>query len=410
MMPKVFRFKNSSFFEPNKKMPELQKTTNRSINSAIAFIDYKPAELRKGKRWIIVYYAKHPITKDLQRQRVIVPKMANQSERTKHASKIILEINDKLRKNWLPFYDDNKTENFKTWEFCFNKFIEHTEFEVKNKEKRPDTLRSYSSFINLIKTYIAENKISAKLILELNKTFFVNYLDWIYLERKNSARTYNNHLNFIITFINYCISRGWLVENFANSIKKKAKQKKKRVILTAEVKKKVKEIQYLDFHYFTLCMMTYYCFVRRTELTKLKVGDLRLHDGYIVLPGESSKNKITDSVTIPRELYTLLVDHLKEVNSDDYLFSADSFKTGRTQLQPKKISDTWEKFRKLLKISSEFQFYSLKDTGITDLLNAGVPAIKVRDQARHHDIKITESYTDRNKTFDEVVQNANFMF
>lgn len=391
-------------------MPEIQKTSNQPVNSAIAFIDYKPAELRIGQRWIIVYYAKHPVTKEFTRQRVIVPKMDNTSERKKYAGRIILEINDKLQKGWLPFYDDNKTESFRTWDYCFSKFIEHTEFEVKNKQKRPDTLRAYRSYINLIKKYIGDQGITAKLILELNKTFFVNYLDWIYFERKNSSTTYNNHLTFIVNFINYCISRGWLVENFALTIKRKPKQQKKRVILTTEVKRKIKEIEILNFPYYTLCMITYYCFVRRTELTKLKVSDVRLYDGYIVLPDETSKNKKTASVTIPKELYVLLVKQLKEANSDDYLFSADSFKPGKNQLQPKKISDTWEKYRKLLNISSEFQFYSLKDTGITDLLNAGVPAIKVRDQARHHDIKITESYTARNNTFDSVVQNANFAF
>lgn len=79
-------------------------------------------------------------------------------------------------------------------------------------------------------------------------------------------------------------------------------------------------------------------------------------------------------------------------------------------MNPKKISDTWEKYRKQLNIGREFQFYSLKDTGITDLLNAGVPALKVRNQARHSDIKITEKYTSRNKQSDEVVQNSNFFF
>lgn len=41
----------------------------------------------------------------------------------------------------------------------------------------------------------------------------------------------------------------------------------------------------------------------------------------------------------------------------------------------------------------EYKFYSLKDTGITDLIGQlGDPRI-VRDQARHHSIAITDIYT-----------------
>jgi integrase/recombinase XerD len=40
----------------------------------------------------------------------------------------------------------------------------------------------------------------------------------------------------------------------------------------------------------------------------------------------------------------------------------------------------------------EYKFYSLKDTGIIDLLTAGVSIEDVRDQADHHDISVTAIY------------------
>ena len=45
-----------------------------------------------------------------------------------------------------------------------------------------------------------------------------------------------------------------------------------------------------------------------------------------------------------------------------------------------------------LDLPSNIQWYSLKDTGITDLLKAGIPLIDVKNQARHYSIKMTESY------------------
>ena len=45
-----------------------------------------------------------------------------------------------------------------------------------------------------------------------------------------------------------------------------------------------------------------------------------------------------------------------------------------------------------------------------DLLNSGIPSIKVRDQARHYDIKQTEAYTTRNLIADDTIKGAKFDF
>lgn len=54
----------------------------------------------------------------------------------------------------------------------------------------------------------------------------------------------------------------------------------------------------------------------------------------------------------------------------------------------------------------EYHFYGLKDTGITDLFLLGLPAIKIRDQARHSSVSITELYTPYNMGCDEFIRNA----
>lgn len=52
-----------------------------------------------------------------------------------------------------------------------------------------------------------------------------------------------------------------------------------------------------------------------------------------------------------------------------------------------------------------------KDTGITDLISAGVPLLSVRDQARHQSIKQTDEYTPRNMIkADAFVKNSGVKF
>ena len=388
-------------------MPKNEKNTS----SRIIYVDYKPAVLQKGQndQWRIVFFAKVPAQNEFKRFRKRVPPLSPTREREKYAKKMIAAINQKLDNGWSPFYEDTNVK-YKSVEYCAELFLKMQQREVEEGVKRTDTLRSYKSFLDLFLKYLKDKKLMLKFVIEIDTYIIQNYLDFLFFEKRNSARTYNNHLKFLNTFFLWCKAKSFINVNPAESIKPKAKLQKKREVLGDEVKAKVRTLHDTNFHYYVLCMLTYYCFIRRTELTKLKVGDVYLHGGYIVIDGENSKNRKTESVTIPDVFLPDLALHLSKAKNIDYLFSANKFKAGTTPITPKKISDEWAKFRKLHKFDSKYQFYSLKDTGITDLLNGGIPAIKVRDQARHYDLKITESYTARNKFADEMVKAATFSF
>ena len=386
-------------------------TNEKNTSSRIIYVDYKPATLQKGhnNEWRIVFYAKIPTQNEFKRFRKRVPPLSPTREREKYAKKMIASINQKLDSGWSPFYEDTNVK-YKSVDFCTELFLKMQEREVEEGVKRTDTLRSYKSFLDLFLKYLKDKKLMLKFVIEIDTYIIQNYLDYLFYDRKNSARTYNNHLKFLNTFFLWCKTKNFINVNPAESIKPKAKVQKKREVLAVDIKAKVKTLRETNFHYYVLCMLTYYCFIRRTELTKLKVSDVYLHGGYIVIDGTNSKNRKTESVTIPNVFLPDLAQHLTTANNSDYLFSANKFKAGPTPITPKKISDEWAKFRKLHKFDSKYQFYSLKDTGITDLLNSGIPAIKVRDQARHYDLKITESYTARNKFADEMVKSATFAF
>lgn len=387
-------------------MPNIENTANKKI----AFVDYKPAKLQKGSvgQWRIVYYAKKLTEDKLVRFRVRVPDMPYQ-ERLKYAQRMILSINEKLQYGWSPFYEE-KSKQYKTLQYCFDYFFLIIEREIQDGVKRSDTLRAYKSCYNLFMNYLKSQRKNELFIVDVDVYLISRYLDYIYLERKNSPRTYNNHLGFLVTFFEFCKSKGFMMQNPAQGIKSKTVSKKKRVVLNEKVKEKVKLLQKIDFHYYVLCMCCYYLFLRRTELTKIKVSDVNLSGGYITVNAEISKNKKEQNVTIPNVFLPDLALHLSKASNSDFLFSDNDFKAGKKPISPKKISDRWEKFRKQYKIPSENQFYSLKDTGITDLLNSGVPSIKVRDQARHHDLKMTEIYTARNEYADTTIQEATFNF
>ncbi len=291
-------------------------SNSKKLNSATAFIEYKPAELHKNKDWRIVYYAKIPAKNELKK-------------------KMVLSINEKLSRGWSPFYED-KTNKYKSIDDAFLTFLSITEREVQDGIKRKDTLRSYTSQIKNFDNYLKTKRKDLKFLLELDIYVVNAFLDHIYMIRKVSATTYNNYLRFLVSFFEFCISKGYITQNPTQGIKKKPQQKKKREVLSQNEKQKLQKYGKENKAYYTLCMLTYYCFIRRTELTKIKVSEVNLKNAYITILGENAKNRKTENVTIPKALYPLLIKHLKTAKNDDFLFSKNGFKAGKIQLTQKK--------------------------------------------------------------------------
>lgn len=390
-------------------MPELNLKTTQQRNRATLFLDYTSAELRKGKDWIIVYYVKNPLSEKLERQRIRVPKRKSLKLMEREAKRIVDEINRRLQSGWNPYLEKNETFYAKFEDVC-NKFLNQNKAELQKSEKREDTYRSYKSFISIFKMFLAEKAIKLDYIFEFNKKIMSDYLDYIYYERSVSNRTYNNHLNFFSTFFNWLIKRGFVSSNICDGFTRKKVTGKQRTIVPEEQRKNILLYLYKNhFSYFVLVMLDYKCFIRRTELTKLKVRDIRLSENLIIIRSEISKNKKEETVTIPNEIVPFLAKHLQKANNSDFVFSNNEFKPGINQLTPKKISDYFTKIRKILGLPKAIKFYSWKDTGITELFEAGLPSIKIRNQARHYDLKITEIYTHRNKEADPDLKNINLL-
>ncbi|MEK8179276.1 tyrosine-type recombinase/integrase [Flavobacterium buctense] len=378
-----------------------EKTKNAKIS---VFVDFIPAEFRQAKDWLIVYYAKNPLTQKLERQRVRVPKIKGNSERLRFAKKMVVEVNGKLLSGWSPFLEENG-KNFKGWNEAIFDFEKYLKKQFDDGGLRFDSIRTYTSNLSLLKEFIKTKKLKIDFVLQFNKSICVQYLDWIYMERNNSPRTRNNHLIFLRLLGNYFLQRGILAENPTTGLKNLPKTVKKRIYIPDDIRVNIKkEVLQYGNGYYCCCMMIYYCMIRNTELGKMRVKHINLEENNIFIPKEISKNKKDETVTILDNFKSVIAKHIKNAHPEDYLFSNDSFLPGEKVLERKKIYRQWQKLQEKLGFKKEYQFYSLKDTGITNLFLLGLPAIKIRNQARHSSIQITELYTPRNMGCDEAIR------
>ena len=370
-------------------------TSQKQVKHRIPIVDFVPAELKKGKVWRIEFYVTDPTSNSpgLKRIQRRVKPMPNTRERERYAKRICFEVNRKLEKGWNPIIEQEAPRSLTRLKDVARAFLNNIQKQVRDGSLRPDTLRAYTSYLKNFEEYLKELGEQDLFCLKYDRHIVGDFLDYIYYDRENSPRTFNNYLGFLNIFSKYMIQKGHIKANPAEAFKRKPKQEKKRIVFNRQDLKSIFEyLQKKNPSYFTACALVYYELVRRTEMSKLKVSDVDLKKRVIVLRGDISKNGKTQAITILKEFMPYLIDHLRSAASSDFLFSADGFTPGPVQVEPKAFSDTWSRYRKLKKWNRKYQFYGLKDTGITHLLEAGVAPIHVRDHARHHDITMTMQY------------------
>ena len=147
-------------------------------------------------------------------------------------------------------------------------------------------------------------------------------------------------------------------------------------------------------HYLLACYILHYLFVRPREMSFLKVGDFSIENKTLHLHGDNTKNHNDATLTVPDHVMKLMMElRVFDRPSNYYLFST-GFEPGTKRRSEKTFRDYWHyHIQKKLKLTDRYKFYSLKDTGITNMLRANTDIISVRDQARHSSILITDIYT-----------------
>jgi len=374
------------------------ETSQKHTTSRIPIVDFVPAELKKGKKgnWRIEYYIVDPTLKTPKLQRIQhrVRPISNQRERERFAKRMCFEINRKLERGWNKFMEAEAAHSFVLLKDVSKKYLSNIEKQVRDHSLREDTLRSYRSYLSNLEKYLKDQGLQDMFCLKFNRQLIASFLDYIYYDRNNSPRTYNNYLGFLNIFCKYMIQKDHISVNPAAGFVKKPKGEKKRsVIPDKDLKAIFNHLESNDHPYATACAMMYFGLIRRTEMSKMFVSDINLMEKLILIRAEVSKNNQTQTVTIPDELMAFFIKHLNGAHNNDFLFSQNGFLPGIKGSTPKSFSDRWTKLKRELKLPAKYHFYSLKDTGITNLFRAGVPAIHVRDHARHSDIAMTQKYT-----------------
>lgn len=354
-------------------------------------VNYIPAVLRHqpSHGWSVEYYVldgSGTMRRMVVRMNALRKRFQRTTDFKAHCNKVICGINAKLAGGWTPFGEQQNTRLFTPIEAVIDDYLKE-----KSSELRPDTVINYKSFCKVLKEWLAEVCPNAQ-CSAFNKVMAVRFMDYINKEKGLSGRSYNNRLKQARAFFSWAVDKCYTKENPFASMKMKREETKKRVLIPASSRAKI-AAYFLEKepNYLVLCQLVFSALVRPKEAWRLRVCDIHLSEGYIYVTSDESKTHYDRIATLTPALRESIGKMTAKASPKDFLFGT-GYKTGKKQIVYSRFRKEWDTMRKELHLPDEMQLYSLRDTGINEMLKSGIDPLTVMQHADHHDLSMTTIY------------------
>ncbi len=353
---------------------------------------YIPACLKHtAAGWLIEYYALHPQRETLERRQIKLNRERKRFTRyidfKLYANSIVCNINNRLAGGWSPFMGNENSRYYTLLSTVITAYIDE-----KERELRPSTLVSYKSFCRMFSAWV-EQKVPQIYMSLFNRVLAVQYLDYVYKERKVNAKTWNNQLKMGRAFFAWAKEKCYIKENPFELIKTKREDTKKRILIPKETRDKItKYFTETKPNYLIVCQLVFTALIRPNEIVNIQLKHISIKDKTIYIPSENAKNHHARYAAMTPKL----VEHLEQMHLEQYPINYYLFGIGYTPaheaISTKTLRKDWLKMRNVLNLPKEMQLYSLRDTGINNLLKCGIDPLSVMQHADHHDLQMTTRY------------------
>ncbi len=373
---------------------------NYSLNSIDKvmnqIIAWKTPVFHQKSECYVSFQAYDPLSGRLKTKKIMLGHIKGKTNQRKYAEDLIKRLTEQLSSGWNPWIEAVQPLEYALWDDVISKYKDYLVKLCNEHSLREESYVDYSSRVHILEQWKAEKRIPLTYVYQWDRQTITKFLDYVFIERNNTITTRNNYLTWLKSFTSYLVERGYLSSNPTEGLGRiKNRHKKDRDVIPDDVMKQIRAYLYeKNKHYLLACEILHYLFVRPRELSFLKIGDFHLQTQTLTLHGAHTKNGNDATITLPSHVIRLMIDlNVFSYPSHYYLFS-DRFSPGEARKSEKIFRDYWcRNLRKALGFSERYKFYSLKDTGITNMLKANADVLSVRDQARHSSILITDIYT-----------------
>lgn len=347
--------------------------------------NFKPAQYFKGKECYVAYHVVNPFTKQWVRKKIKLNHIHKSAERQRYASMLVYNLNEKLYGGWNPFLDEIGGSGCPSLRDAVESFV-----AIKSKTIRPDSKRCYRSYANSFIDWLDAHGLSNEYVALFTHDSAARYMR--YLEERDMAnKTYNNYLTFMSTLFLYFVKKEYIRDNPFDRIDRKRVESKIRELIPSDVRHLI--FDYFKVHsptYIYIMLLCYRYLIRPKEALMIRVGYIDFDEGLVTLPPSVTKNHRKRTVALGDDVMSYFRS-LQGLAPELYVFS-NGYLPGTRLLTTRDTGKTWATMRNELDLPMNFQFYSLKDTGITEMLESGMPSKMVKDLADHSSLEMTERY------------------
>lgn len=358
--------------------------------------------LHRGRQWYVDFQAYDPSRGVMRRKKFQLDRYKTRKAKVAMGMELIAALVQKLKAGWNPWVNAGQTRQFTPWERVMERYRQYLETAEAKGQLKAKTAYDYRSRLRSLEQYQEETGNVIGQVSQFSHSWAVDYLDYLIYDKDVSARTRNNHRTWLSALGAWLVERRFLTVNPIEDIRMLREEEKHRDPLSHRQLKQLKEYLGRENPRFLLCcMMVYYANIRPEELRNIRLGDISIERQTVTVRAEISKNRKTQTVGLHDEVVRLMVSlgTFERAASQDYLFG-DDLRPGRQQAYINRFRLEWKKVRQALHWDDRFQFYSLKDSGIRDGINA-MGLVTARDQARHSDVAVTNLYAKASHEPDE---------
>lgn len=335
-----------------------------------------------------------------------INKHKTRAQRIKHATAKRNALIIALEKGWCPFKEGNREK------LSIIAAVDEV-LRVKKGSLKIKSYRTYNDVAASFKSYLKDNGYSHLFPENITQVMARAYLDHLLTDKAYSGKSHNGQLGILKTIFNVLVEREVIIKNPWRGIREQPERSVMNVPYTDSDKEKI--IDYLKRYnprmYFAVCFV-YFCFIRRSELIRLRVRDINLKDCTITIPADVSKNGRSESVTIPRAFEVVIkAMELYKYNTEDYVFGHKFQTCSRKIVRADSMSSAITRVNKELGITGNKGFYSFKHTGVVALYKATKDPYLVSRQCRHHTLQMTMVYLrSLGLTVSDGIRSADFTF
>lgn len=335
-------------------------------------INYKPAEIYRGKKWYVYYSYWNPEKGKFKRFRVYedINRLKGQ-EQEEFAELLKKAINYGLSKGFDPFEfakAQSQIKAVKAWSLVQG--LNYFKQNLVNRGLRIRSQKIYGSVLKFLYKYLSS--LLNEDISKITKNQILTAFRKAQTERKWTNSTYNTYITFVRTIFNFLINEEILIVNPCQ-IKFLPETFKRHKYFSDDIFNRIKEES--DPELLRFMMFLYHTGTRPNEAMQLKYENIQRDRKLLFIPAAISKNR--------KDGFVPLTDYvLENYQGEGLIFTAIE----------RHYSRLFAKVKKKLKLPSEYTMYSIKATRAIHLTQEGVSIYFIMQLFRHSNPMTTMSY------------------